>query len=99
MTMPKPTSTLSSKSLHMNGQKLTMNLFSFKKKDWGKEHKDHIKKIKLGNPTKGVDMAYYFHKIDGSEHPKLFLLWLLEYCRNVLKADNITLTGKVDCLL
>ena len=44
-------------------------------------------------------MAYYFHKIDGSEHPELFLLWLLEYQRNVLKADNITLTGKVDCLL
>ena len=76
-----------------------MNLFSFKKKDWGEEHKDHIKKIKLGNSTQGVDMAYYFNEIDGNKHPELFLLWLLEYCCNVLKADNITLNGKVDCLL
>ena len=44
-------------------------------------------------------MAYSFHEIDINEHPELFLLWLLEYCRNVLKADNNTLTGKVDCLL
>ena len=98
--MPKQSNlTPPSKALHATGQKLTMNLFAFKKKDWGEEHKDHIKKIKPGDSTKGVDMAYYFHEIDGSEHPELFLLWLLEYRRNVLKADNITLTGKVDCLM
>ena len=97
--MPKIAPASSSKALHANGQKLTMNLFAFKKKDWGKERKDHIKKIKLGKSTKGVDMTYYFHKIDGSKHTKLFLLWLLEYWQNVLKMDNITLTGKVDCLL
>ena len=45
---------------------------------------------------KGYD---YFHEIYGNKHPKLFLLWLLEYRRNILDADNITLTGKVDCLL
>ena len=79
-----------------------MNLFAcFNKKDWGEEHMaNHIKKIKLGDSTKGVDIAYYFHEIDGSKHPELFLPWLLEYRRNqVLKADAITLAGKVDCLL
>ena len=58
-----------------------------------------LKKIKLGNATKGVDMGYYFHEIDGNEHPKLSLLWLLEYRCDVLKADNITLTGRDDYLL
>ena len=76
-----------------------MNLFSLKKKNWGEEHKAHVKKIKLSNTTNGVDMAYYFHKIDGSEHPELFLFWLLEYCWNVLDADKNIITGKVDCLL
>ena len=78
-----------------------MNLFSFKKKDWREEHNAHIKKIKLSNAKKGVDMAYYyFHKINGNKHPELLLLlWLLEYRRNVLKADNVTITGKVHCFL
>ena len=76
-----------------------MHLLSFNKKDWSKEHKDHIKKIALVDVQKGVDMVYYFHKLDGNEHPELFLLWLLDYHQNVIKADNITLTSKVDCLL
>ena len=46
-----------------------MKLFSFKKKDWGEEHKAQIKMIKLGKTKKGVDIAYYFHKIDDNEHP------------------------------
>ena len=97
--MPKLSSpSTASKAIATSSQKLA-HLFSFKKKDWGDNHKAHIKKIKLGNSTKGVDMAYYFHKINGSEHPELFILWLLEYCRNVLKADTITLTGNVNCLL
>ena len=53
----------------------------------------------LGDSTKGVDMACYFHEIDRNKDPKLFLLWLLEYCWSVLKGDTITLKGKVDCLL
>ena len=77
-----------------------MNLFSFKKKDWGEEYKAQIKKIKLGDTNMCVNVAYYFHGINGNEYLELFLPWLLEYWYNILKTEtNTLLTGKVDCLL
>ena len=100
MPITSSPNTFRSKKLAASGQKLTMHLFSFKKKDWGEEHTNvHIKKINLINYKKGMDMAYYFHEIVGNKHPELFFSWLLEYHWNVLKADNITITRKVDSLL
>ena len=61
----------------------------------GIQEAPHVNEIKLGNTEK----AYHFNEIDENEHTQLFLLWLLEVRCNAMKADSITLTSKVDCLL
>ena len=97
--MPITTSTNipTGKALWATVQKLGNNGYLFLQEErLGEKHKAHIK---FGDSNKAVDMTYYFHKIEENEHLELFLLWLVEYRRKISKADNISLTGKVDYLL
>ena len=55
-------------------------LFLFDKVEWKKvkEQSKNTTKVKLGDTNTGLDMAYYFHELDRTEQPEMFLLWLTE---------------------
>ena len=88
------------------GQKLTLNIFSLKKMDGTEQHKcekaNHTVRLQKGC----WHGFFYFHEINGSEHPKLFLPWPLEstivklvglvlnYEQNVIQWDDTDLTMK-----
>ena len=75
-------------------------LFSSEKVEWKKvkEQSKNTTKVNLGDTNTGLDMAYYFHELDGTKQPEMFLLWLTTYCNNVLKATNVMTTAKIECI-
>ena len=77
----------------------TGNLFTFKKMKWRNPEKgesDTREEVKFGEekgPTNKMGWRRKFHVIDGTEHPKLFLQWLITHRKEALRRTSAPTTG------
>ena len=70
--------------------------FTFKKKEWPDD--ENTQKMKIDNPSGGVEFTENLRVIHGNEHPELFLLWLQDFRTKIWDNPKVTWSMKKDIL-
>ena len=60
---------------------------------------EKVEKVKVKLGTDGTSFSDYFHALEGTESPELFLLWLQEFQSKVETNTRVVCADKLDILL